>query len=373
MLVRLIKQIAKENTLTSLGVAGSRALIFILLIPLIAANLTENEFGVWLKLGIILQFVEIMHFGFMPTFSRYYAYGPEGLAKKIKGLREEGIENVTGALCRTHHTIYFYISLLAFPTASLYAYFLVGSQFFEDGSLTPYLFFIFCVSMTVQFYGRGLGSRIFGLNKIYILRWGEFAALLLFCMGIVYFSLARTLTLSKILWLTSWQSLLVGIWALFISEVEFRRNLPTKISSQFSWSLFRNVMENSTKTGIGNALIVGGVSLIVLFYEKYHDQSQTDFWLSFRIVNSIGNMAQYIFLVSIPMLTGLYIKKSYQNLKTLINHRIFYHLCVYCMLGILSYIWLNRVAITNAYFDFDLYLLFVITWYFYGLGSILLC
>jgi O-antigen/teichoic acid export membrane protein len=188
----------------------------LLVLPLVLSSLSQAEFAVWMLFTATYSIVNVLDFGFMSTFSRYYNYifaGAKSLSFDTSQPCTQSDEQISYPLLKVIYNISLRVYLFLAVFSSLlggcfYIYYL--KPFYNENLVEFGLeWLIYCAGISVSIYYLYFNALLAGIDRLDISYRATIISTLIFFLVVIIFPLGE-------------KGLLVLCSAKFISIVYYR-------------------------------------------------------------------------------------------------------------------------------------------------------
>lgn len=305
----------------------------ILLFPIILRMLPSESVGIWAIFMAIASLVNLLDFGFSPSFTRNITYISSGVDKlEETGISKENINSqinieLLGKTIRAMKWFYSRIALLAFAlliiAGSFYLYSIINQSFNGDKLQVVIAWVMFCFVHTYNIYTLYYDSLMLGFgmiikNKQLII----FSQIAYLCVSVSFIFCGFGL-----ISIVAGQAVAVGLRRILSFRYFYTQSLRDELK-QVNTNNFKQILKIITPNSIKVGLTSIGAFLVlqssVIIGSLYISLTQlASYGITVQVINVIASLATVYYSTFTPQVAHLRVKNNIAAIKKIYTRCIF--------------------------------------------------
>lgn len=346
----------------------------ILILPLILKGLTKEEFVFWMLFVTFSSLVNVIDFGFMATFSRFFNYvlaGATELPKNSKNIDLIKSDNVSYSLLAAIYMkakrIYLLLSILFGFLCFVFYVFYLKRMASENGVSCLSEWLVFSIGLIISVYYLYFNALLSGLNKISVSYLATISSTVVFFIlaiashflnyGLLGICLAKTISIAVFR---------VHCYIYLRGDNDFQKIEQEKSNRLHDLSI---IHKGASKVGVSTlgAFLTNRASVFIIGIFLPIDQV-SKFALGSYLFSTIVSVSLIAINTTSPSISRSIINKDQKKHGALFrNTFLFSNLIFLCgsFIAILGSEWVLQVLHSNTHLpDKSILLLFVIVFFF---------
>lgn len=349
----------------------ARSSSLIILLPIILTTFNEEDIVIWYSYTTVLTLLMLIDLGFLPTFSRLFAYAHSGLSmSEIYDINNSvGVKstqsNVETLSCLFSATKRVYLLLAVF---SLLISLTIGSWFIHpiisQGSkpLEAWIAWVgICIISSITLYSNSYVSLLTGMDKVALIqRWQMISSLMAILTTSITIYLTHSLAIGVMVYF-SWFLVNTFInWYLSKNIINFDTNIVT--TNQVNQAIRNLIFPSAWRSGIGVISSAGIIQFSGLIVARLEDKSVAASYLfGLQIIRSVSNFSQAPFYSRLPYFSRLFAHKDFKTLLKVLKSKIKFSFIIYIVLfflvGLSANFFLDIIGSNTKFVDMNLWIL----------------
>lgn len=297
----------------------------VLLFPLILRMLPSETIGIWSIFIAITGLVNLLDFGFTPSFTRNISYIFSGVSK----LERTGIStekpgsqvnyNLLGNTIRAMKWFYMRVALIAFilliTIGSYYLFHILNTNFEGDKKQIYIAWIIFCFINTYNIYTLYYDSLMMGRGLV--MKSKQF--IIVSQLAYLFVSALLILLGFGLISIVAGQAISVLIRRVLSNQFFFTSSLKNELK-QIKTDNFRDIVKvitpNSIKLGVTNLGAFLVLQSSVIIGSLYLSLEQlASYSITVQVVNVISSLASVYYLSYLPKIANLRVENNLPGIK----------------------------------------------------------